>query len=76
MSDLFVTGHNTKLFEQSFTHSDVLICNKLSKEIKNTEPITKFKKKKKKILFNILIKKSFCSVEEFMTVDSQLVNFE
>ena len=30
----------------------------------------------KKILFNFLIKKSFYSVEEFMTTDSQLVNRE
>jgi hypothetical protein len=32
-------GHNTKLFEQSFTHIGVLIFNKLSGEIKNIEPI-------------------------------------
>jgi len=71
MCDLFITGHNTKLFEESFTHNGVLICNKLSSEIKNIEPITKFKK----ILFNFLIKKSFYLVEDFMTVYSQLVNF-
>jgi hypothetical protein len=52
--DLFVTGHYTKLFKQSFTQNGVLISSKLSSEIKNTEPITKLKK----ILFNFLIKKS------------------
>jgi hypothetical protein len=72
VSDLFVTGHNTKLFDQSFTRNGVLICSKLSSEIKNIEPITKFKK----ILFNFLIEKSFYSVEEFTTVDFQLLNFE
>jgi hypothetical protein len=71
MCYLFITGHNTKLFEQSFTHNGVLICNKLSSEIKNIEPITKFKK----ILFNFLIKKSFYSMEELMTVYYELVNF-
>jgi hypothetical protein len=71
VSDFYVTGHNTKLFEESFTHSGVLICNKLSSKIKNIEPITKFKN----ILFNFLIKESFYSFEEFMT-QGQLVNFE
>jgi hypothetical protein len=52
---LFVTSHNTKLFKQSFAHKGVLIFNKLSSEIKNTDPITKFEK----ILFNFLIQKSF-----------------
>jgi hypothetical protein len=72
VSDFFITGHNTQLFEESFTHIGERICNKLSSEIKNIEPITKFKN----ILFNFLIKKSFYSFEEFMTMDSQLVNFE
>jgi hypothetical protein len=43
-SDLFITGHNTKLFELCFTHIGVLIFNKLYSEIKNTEPMMKFKK--------------------------------
>ena len=51
--DLFITGQCTKLFKHSFTHNGVLIFNKLPSEIKNIEPITKFKK----ILFNLLIKK-------------------
>ena len=70
--DVFVTGHNTKLFKQSFTNNGVLIFNKLSSEITNTELVMNFKK----ILFNFLIEKSFYSVEEFMTTDSQLVNCE
>jgi hypothetical protein len=32
---LFVTGHNTKQFGQSFTHNGLLIFNKLSSEIKH-----------------------------------------
>jgi hypothetical protein len=43
-SDLFITGHNTKLFEQSTTYSGISIYNRLAKEIKNTETLTKFKK--------------------------------
>jgi len=54
-----VTGHNTKLFKQSFTNKGVLIFNKLSSEIINSEPVTQFKK----ILFNFLIKRSFYSVK-------------
>jgi hypothetical protein len=37
--DLFITGHNTKLFEQSTTYSG------MAKKIRNTETLTKFKKK-------------------------------
>jgi len=50
----------------------VLIFNKLSSKFKNIEPITKFKK----ILFNLLMEKSFYSVEEFTTMDSQIVTCE
>jgi len=42
--DLFITGHYTKSFKHSFTHNGVLILNKLPSQIKNIEPITKFKK--------------------------------
>jgi len=63
-------GHNTELFEQSYTHNYVLIFNKLSSEIKNIEPITEFKN----ILLIFLIKKSFYTGEEFFTVVSYLVN--
>jgi Na+-translocating ferredoxin:NAD+ oxidoreductase RnfC subunit len=42
--DLFITGHNTKLFEQSITYSSVLIYNKLSHEIKGVKCIMKLKK--------------------------------
>ena len=66
MFDLFITSHNTKLFEKSFTHSGVLIFNKPFSEFKNTGPVMKFKK----ILFNFLIEKSSYSVKEFMTKDS------
>ena len=38
-------GHNTKLFEQSFTHNGLLIFNKLSGEIKNIWVHNKIKKK-------------------------------
>jgi len=70
--DVLVTGHNTKLFKQSFTNKGVLIFNTLSSEVINSEPVMKFKK----ILFNFLIKRSFYPVEEFTTTDSQLVNCE
>jgi hypothetical protein len=59
-SDLFITGHNTKLFEKSTTYSGSHICNRLAKEIKNT--LTKFKKK----LIEFLIEECFYSVEEFL----------
>jgi hypothetical protein len=65
-SDLFITSHNTKLFEQSIAYSGVLVYNKLPSEIKSVNSIIKFKK----ILRNFLLEKSFYSVEEFMTVDS------
>jgi hypothetical protein len=34
--DLFIIGHNTKLFKQRSTHNGVLIFNKLYSEIKKT----------------------------------------
>jgi hypothetical protein len=61
-SDLFITGHNTELFEQSITYSGIHIYNTLTKEIKNTETLTKFKKK----LTDFLIEECFYSVEEFL----------
>jgi hypothetical protein len=64
-SDLFITSHNTKLFEQSTAYNGVLVYNKLPSEIKSVMSIIKFKK----ILRNFLLEKSY-SVEEFMTVDS------
>jgi hypothetical protein len=33
-SDLFITSHNTKLFEQSIAYNGVLVYNKLRSEIK------------------------------------------
>ena len=65
-SDLFITSHNTKLFEQSTAYNGVLVYNKLPSEIKSVKSIIKFKK----VLRNFLLEKSFHSVEEFMTVDS------
>jgi hypothetical protein len=59
-SDLFITGRNTKLFEQSTAYSGIHIYNKL--EIKNTEPFREFKKK----LTDFLIEECFYSVEEFL----------
>jgi len=57
MFDLFVTSHNTKLFEKSFTHSGALIFNKPSSEIKNIGPVMKFEK----IWFNFLIEEFLLS---------------
>jgi hypothetical protein len=54
-SDLFITGHNTKLFEHSTTYSGIHIYNRLAKEIKNTETLTKFRKK----LADFLIEECF-----------------
>jgi len=48
--DLFVTGHNNKLFENSFTHSGVLIFNRLPSEITNIQAIMRYKK----ILSNLI----------------------
>jgi hypothetical protein len=66
------TFDNTKLFEQRFTHSGVLIFNKLSSDIKNTGPVTNFKK----LGINFLTEKSSYSVKELMTLDYQLLNCE
>jgi hypothetical protein len=65
-SDLFITSHNTKLFEQSTAYNGVLVYNKLPSKIKSVKSIIKFKK----ILRNFLLENSFYSVEEFMTVNS------
>jgi len=35
MSDLFISCHNTKLFEKNIAHNGVLIYNKFSLEIKS-----------------------------------------
>jgi len=69
---MYLLQVTTLNYSNSFTNNGVLILNRLSSEIINTEPVMNFKK----ILFNFLIKKSFYSVEEFMTTDSQLVNRE
>jgi hypothetical protein len=61
-SDLFITSHNTKLFEQSTAYYGVLVYNKLP----SVKSIIKFKK----TLRNYLLEKSFYLVEEFMTVNS------
>jgi len=65
-------GHNNKLFEECFTHNGVLIFNKPDNEIKNTGPITKFKK----ILSNFLIGKSFSTLWKNLTMDPQLMDHE
>jgi hypothetical protein len=59
---LYITGHNTKLFEKSTTYSGIHIYNRLANEIKNTEILTKFKKK----LIDFLTEECFYSVEEFL----------
>jgi hypothetical protein len=61
-SDFFITGHNTKLLEQSTTCSGIHIYNRLAKEIKNTETLREFKMK----LTDFLIEECFYSVEEFL----------
>jgi hypothetical protein len=61
-SDLFITSHNTKLFEQSTSYSGIHIYNRLAKEIKNIETLTKFEKK----LADFVIEECFYSVEEFL----------
>jgi hypothetical protein len=66
-SHLFITSHNTKLFEQSIAYNGVLVYDKLPSEIKS---VVKLIIKFKKMLGNFLLEKSFYSVEEFMTVDS------
>ena len=43
-SDLFISGHNTKLFEQSITYFGMLIYYKRPHEIKSVTCIVKFKK--------------------------------
>jgi hypothetical protein len=58
-SVLFITGHNTKLFEQRTTYRGNNMYNRLAREIKNTETSTKFKRK----LADFLIKECFYSVE-------------
>jgi hypothetical protein len=60
-SDLFITGHNTKLFEESKTYRVIHIYNRLAKEIRNTETLRDFKKK----FTDFLIEECFYSVEEF-----------
>jgi hypothetical protein len=65
-SDLFISSHNTKLFEQNVTYNGMLINNKLSSEIISIKSTTRFKK----ILTKCLLEKSFYSVEEFMTANS------
>jgi hypothetical protein len=62
-SDLFITSHNTKLFEQSIAYNGMLIYNKLSNDIKGVICIMKFKK-----ILNCYLKRVFI-VEEFMTID-------
>jgi hypothetical protein len=64
-ADLFITSHNTKLFEQSTAHNGVLIYNKIPSEIKSVQS----RRKVQKLLSSFLHEKNFYWVEEFMTVD-------
>jgi hypothetical protein len=64
-SKLFITSHNTKLFEQITAYSGVHIYNKLSSEIKGIKSTTLFKQ----TLTEFLLERTFYSVEEFMTAD-------
>jgi hypothetical protein len=54
-SDLFITSHNTKLFEQSIAYNGLLVYNKLPNKIKSVKSIIKFKK----ILRNFLLERVF-----------------
>jgi len=65
-SDLFITGHDTKLFEEIIFYNGMLIYDKLSCDIKSVWCIMKFKK----IIINFLLEKSFYPVEEIMTVNT------
>jgi hypothetical protein len=57
-SKLFITRHNTTLFEQSITYNGVLIYNRMPSEIKGIKSTTLFKK----ALTKLLLEKSFYSV--------------
>jgi hypothetical protein len=64
-AELFITSHNTKLFEPSIAYSGVLIYNKVPSEMKSVQSIRKFKT----LFSSFFLEKSFYWVEEFMTVD-------
>jgi hypothetical protein len=64
-SKLFITRHNTTLFEQIIAYSGVLIYNRVPSEIKGIKSTTLFKK----TLTKFLLEKSFYAVEEFMTAN-------
>jgi hypothetical protein len=65
-ADLFITTHNTKLFEQSITYRGALIYDKLRSEMKSVKSVRKFKKE---VTQATSFLNSFYSVEEFMMVD-------
>jgi hypothetical protein len=65
ISQLFITRHNTTLFEQSTAYNGVLIYNRLPSEIKGIKSTTLFKKTWTKFL----LENSFYSVEEFMAAN-------
>jgi hypothetical protein len=64
-------GPYTKLFERCFAHNDVLISNKLYGEIKTLNAIGI-----KGNLIYFLDRKEFFSVEEFKTMDCEIVYCE
>jgi len=53
--DLFITGHNTKLFQLSIAYNSVLIYNKLSHEFKSVTCIMKFKQ----MIINFFLEKGY-----------------
>jgi hypothetical protein len=63
-------GHMA-IFKQSTAYNGVLVYNKLPSKIKSVKSVIKFKK----IVSNFLLEKSFYSVEEFITVDSDVSLF-
>jgi hypothetical protein len=54
-SNLFITGYNTKLFEQSSTYSGIHIYNRLAKEIKNVVTLRELKKKLTDFLIEVFL---------------------
>jgi len=52
----FITGHNTKLFEQSISYRGMLIYNKPSHEIKTVTSTMKIKK----MINSLLLRKFLC----------------
>ena len=64
-SDLFISCHITKLFEQIIAYNGALIDNKFYHEINSFTYIMRFKK----MNINFLLENDFYFVEEYMAID-------